>query len=353
VLGFLVALPFVSLDKLWSTRIAAKLLLWSAAILIFLINAAYQDARQSRLKFFFVAVASAELAPLVGLAAWAIALRVDQHGWTTDRIFATVITAILLCYAAGYVFAVAGWSGWQRRFETANVLTAYVILATILALFSPLADPSRLMVADQLARLKSGSVEAAEFDYRALLQDGARWGKAALEELSEAKDIANAQKVNEMARLALAGKGQPSRSPSIRKLPQRVELTAGLVSVIPAGRELPESFFSSDKGAYRKGSPSCAQPTPSRKCLATFIAPKDGGPEAVVFFDIYAARLFVQNEEGSWEGAGNLQGRWACKIVQQAAEAGMLALEDHQWPDLLIGGERLTIVPQPTLGPCK
>jgi hypothetical protein len=347
VLGFLLTLPFVSLETLWGTRFAGSLLLSSTAVLVLLINAAYQDAWQSRLKFLFVSLASIELVPLIALAAWAIALRVGQHGWTTDRIFATAVAGILLGYAAGYVLALARGSAWQRSFETANVLTAYAILAVILALFTPLADPGRLMVADQLARLRSGAVDAASFDYAALSRDGAHWGKAALEELRETKDISKADTVNERAREALAGRP----SSQIRAHPW-VKLTADLVEVFPSGRTLPESFFSAEHGAFRKANPACAQRSAAnRKCRATFITANDGRPEAILFFDSWVARVYEQNAEGDWELSGTAQGRTHCKSVREAMADTEPALEAHAWPDLLIGGERLTIVPNP-VGPC-
>ncbi len=350
VFGFLAALPFVSIETLWSTRFAASLLLWSAAALIFLVNATYQDARQSRVKFVFVVVAVLELIPLISLAAWAIALRVGQHGWTTDRIFAAATAAILFCYAAGYVLALARRSAWERSFETANVVTAYAILATILALFTPLADPSRLMVADQVARLKAGVVTGYEFDYRALAQDGARWGKAALEALSETSDVADALKVNELARAALSG--QPNRQ--IRSFPSAslVKLTPELVEVLPAGRSLPDSFFDTEKGAFRKSNPACAQPSSTKKCRASFIASNGTRPEAILFMDSYITRIFEQDPDGRWEATANLQGRTHCRETQAAMAAGELTFAEHAWPDVVAGGERLTIVPVKQ-GPCK
>jgi len=41
--GFLVSLPFTGLEPLWKTRFATSLLLTAAAVLVLLINAAYQD----------------------------------------------------------------------------------------------------------------------------------------------------------------------------------------------------------------------------------------------------------------------------------------------------------------------
>ncbi|HEV3018588.1 MAG TPA: hypothetical protein VGY49_06185 [Burkholderiaceae bacterium] len=55
-------------------------------------------------------------------------------------------------------------------------------------LFSPIADPARLMVADQMARLRSGAVGPDKFDFGALKFDGARWGAPALAQLAQTQE---------------------------------------------------------------------------------------------------------------------------------------------------------------------
>jgi hypothetical protein len=348
VLGFLLALLFGSLDNLWKTRFAASLLLWSAVVLIFLINAAFLYAQNSRARGYSLSLASLELVPLVGLAAWAIKLRVVQYGWSTDRIFATAVATIVFFYAAGYVLALVSGSAWQKRFEAANVVAAYAILAVILALFSPLADPGRLMVADQVARLKSGIIDATSFDYGALRRDGARWGKAALEQLSETKEFADSARVNASARSALTNPGLARTAPS-NYVPapviNTVKLTPELVEVVPAGRTLPESFFSEDHGAFRAKNPACAQPNSKQKCRAAFVVSNDGHPEAILFSDNWTTQLYEQGADGGWEHTGLVQGRTYCSGVKSAMSAGTFGVAAHPWPDLVIGGERLTIVP--------
>ncbi len=97
-----------------------------------------------------------------------------------------------------------------RRFATVNVAAAYLILALVLALFSPVADPA-LMVADHVARLKSGALSADEFNFRALKYEGARWGNEALSKLSQARDFPQAALINIKARDALANSfGMPA-----------------------------------------------------------------------------------------------------------------------------------------------
>src|SRR5262249_45040844 len=156
----LLALPFTGLEPLWNTRRAASILLLSAAALVFLINAAYQDGlpeptvttamRYSRL------VASVVLIPFVALAVYGLYLRVQQYGWTSQRITSAAGIAVLICHAIGYGIAVATSGSALRGLQVTNLVTAYVILAVLLALFTPIADPARISVTDQVGRLESG-----------------------------------------------------------------------------------------------------------------------------------------------------------------------------------------------------
>ena len=57
-------------------------------------------------------------------------------------------------------------------------------VATILALFSPLADPARLAVQDQIARLQRGAVSADTFDYDFLRFESGKAGETALRRLA-------------------------------------------------------------------------------------------------------------------------------------------------------------------------
>src|SRR5690606_214172 len=97
------------------------------------------------------------------IAFWGLALRIGQHGLTPDRIIAVACALIGAAYAAGYGWAALGpfWrkgAAWMQPLERTNIWTAVLEIAVILALFSPLADPARLSVADQMARLERGAV---------------------------------------------------------------------------------------------------------------------------------------------------------------------------------------------------
>ncbi|ADL02281.1 conserved hypothetical protein [Brevundimonas subvibrioides ATCC 15264] len=236
--GFLAALPFTGLDGLWETGSATALVLSAAGALIVLINAAYQDGRADNLPpavlRLAVRVASVLLTPLILIAAWGLSLRIGQHGLTPDRIIAVACALVGAAYAGGYGFAALRtfWSkgDWMQPLERTNIATAVLEVVVILALFSPLADPARLSVADQVARLESGKVTPQTFDYRFLAFDSGRVGTAALDRLIASPDP-------DVAKRAQAAKdGAVSDDPA-------TETFAASIETLPGEAGLPVAFL--------------------------------------------------------------------------------------------------------------
>jgi hypothetical protein len=348
LLGFIGSLPFISLDPLWKTHFATGLLLTAAALLVFLINSFYQDGTTegaaSRIKRIAAAVGAIELIPLVGLAVWALWLRVAQYGWSVERIFAAAIIAVAACYAVGYAAAVALSPTTLKRIEITNLVTAYVFLALALALFTPLADPARLMVADQVARLKSGTVRPEKFDFAALKFDGAGWGHEALVELGQTKDGPDAKGISTAASRALAARNRYVVEPLTN-----AELTAR-VAIYPPERALPPALVDLSAGPFTLATlPSCLRSTTVPKCLVRFLTLRPGEAEAILFVDNGVGYILQADASGRWRESGRLAGNLYCASVRRALERGEFIIEPHPSPDLVIGNLRLAISP-PTAG---
>jgi hypothetical protein len=236
--GFLAALPFTGLEGLWRTGSATALVLAAAGGLIILINAAYQDGRLANLPpailRIAVRVASVLLTPLVAIAVWGLALRIGQHGLTPDRIIAVACALVGAIYAAGYGYAALRpfWTKdaqWMRPLERANIFAAVATVGVVLALFSPLADPARLSVADQINRLEKGKVAADAFDYDFLHSGSGKAGQAALARLAASEDADVAAR----ARSAQAGIIQPRPTPDFTPV----------IGVLPGAPALPPTLF--------------------------------------------------------------------------------------------------------------
>ena len=338
MLAFLASLPFTTLKPLWETHFAADLLLTAAGAIVFLVNTCYQDGAEeqtrSRIKRLAVMLGAVELVPLTGLAAWALALRVGDYGWTTERVFAAAVIAVAACYALGYAGAALSRSGWMRRLETVNFATAYVALALFLLLFSPILDPARIMVANQLARLKSGAVTAAEFDFAALKFDGARWGTTALAELAKT-DGPGADLIRHSVAVVQAA----SNRWAARTLAPDA---AGRIKVYPEGRELPPNLLDGDVEGI-----AAACRFVRNSCAARYITLRDGDREALILVSSYSGGLFQQDDAGHWHETAELQGLSLAKDAASPTLAVPVGTQPHDLPDLKIGDQRVTLVPKP------
>ncbi|STX51018.1 Uncharacterised protein [Legionella busanensis] len=185
---FLISLFFTGLSPLWHTGHASALLLLAAVVLIILINAVYREGAYDNKSLFSIQNWAATLScylliPLISLAIYALYLRVQQYGLSVDRIYAAVCMVIGSTYAVGYTLSALFSKNRFVFFAYCNIATAFLILIIYLALHTPLADPVRLSVANQLLRLQTGKVTPEKFDFAALRYKGLRFGQQALLEL--------------------------------------------------------------------------------------------------------------------------------------------------------------------------
>lgn len=153
-------------QALWQTHRAASLLLWLVLAVVVLANGVYQDgdteSRYPRWLQRFVAAGLLSLPAHAGLAIWAIALRVAQHGWTPERLTASLVAVILALHAL--LLAGAVWPArdgrWLGRLSAGNPLLAGVVVVLLLLSQSPLLDFRAITVSSQLARLERGELRS-------------------------------------------------------------------------------------------------------------------------------------------------------------------------------------------------
>ena len=334
VASFLAALPFTGLDGLWKTGSATALVLSATAALIVLINTAYQDGREDNLPpgalRLAVRVASVLLTPLILIALWGLSLRIGQHGLTPDRIIASACALVGLLYAAGYGWAALSplWrrTAWMKSLERTNVLGAVLTVLVILALFSPLADPARLSVNDQTARLKRGDVSAARFDYAFLRFGAGKTGRAALAELAKSSDaeIARRAKAAQVSnsRYDLPDETRPPRTPNIAPWPADKPLPVAFLA--PTAPPDPRYACNSDD-----------------HCLAAQRDLNGDGRVEILLATTYRIALFAQDAEGRWVHQGDYQvlhcpgpGR---RDLREALKHPDLKTAASPWPDLNMG----------------
>lgn len=352
VCGFLLSLPFAGLEPLWATRHATSVLLGTAAVLVLLINATFQGGEVgedvARVLRGSARLACVLLLPIVAIAIYSLTLRVAQYGWTTDRIIAAACLLIAACYASGYLWAALERNGWLERIAPINVLTAFVILAVLLALFTPIADPARLSVADQLARLESGKVDAEKFDFHYLRFEGARYGNDALQKLKTTTTGVDAALLNKRAEAALQKKNKWDRGST--PLVADARARAANITVWPNSKVLPPAFIEQNWTEFEKNYqfPPCLKQQDS-KCNAYLIDLNGDGKTEILIknVEIYGpAVAFSLATDGKWQPSGTVNGiNPNCKELLQALAEDSYQLVVPLFKDLQVTGRRMHVDP--------
>jgi hypothetical protein len=271
-----------------------------------------------------------ELLPVLFLAALALALRVDEYGWTVRRIYTVGMLVVLGVYATGYLLAALRSPRWQKRIEMTNFVAAYIGLAVLLALFSPLADPARLMVASQTAALLNGKITQDGFDYMALRVDGAVWGTRALTMLAARADPAWAVAADR-AKKALSGAaiGQPQADPTAAELRDHI-------SMFPAGKQWPAELFDDvDNLAVKAALRTCRFQTCTARFMQMLPVPNR---ESLILFTNFSGFVFDTDASGHWIESGILYGEFFCPGFRESVRSGDFAVKAHPMPDVVVDG---------------
>lgn len=341
VAGFLIALPFTGLDGLWRTGSATALVLSAAAALIVLINTAYQDGREDNLPpatlRLAVRIAAVLVTPLILIAVWGLSLRIGQHGLTPDRIIASACALVGAIYAAGYGWAALSpfWrrTAWMKPLERTNVAAAVLTVGVILALFSPLLDPARLSVGDQVARLKRGAVGAAEFDYAFLRFEAGKAGQRALADLAKSSNADVARRARQAqastSRYDVERAATPPRRPRIVAWPEG--------TVLPAGFDIPVT----------EGDPRFAC-VGEEGCVATMRDLNGDGRAEILLATRFHIVLFAAEADG-WKAQGDYRIN-ACFDPRGADYRDLVkapfAAAASPWPDLALGDSTARLQPR-------
>lgn len=178
---FVASLPFTGLAPLWEMRSAAATLVAVIALLVAFTNSVLQDGEGERpYPGWLRRLVDGGLALLpvyALLALYALWLRIDQHGWTADRVWAVLLALVVAGYAFGYACAVLrGRDGWLAAIRPVNRVMSLVVVALAVLANTPLLDPHRIAVSSQLQRLADGRTAPDDFDLDWLRFESGRRG---------------------------------------------------------------------------------------------------------------------------------------------------------------------------------
>lgn len=273
---FVAALPFTGLGPLWETTRATTpillLVIGGAFILANAVlgNAPEEEARAGVLRWSALALAIV-MAPLAIVAAVSTWLRIDQYGFSPDRLWALVFVGIVLAISLTYLWT-ALRPAFAARIRPANVRLALALCGVGLLLATPLIDFGALSTRDQLARLQSGRVPADQFDWAALRFDFGPAGRRAIAELQrlgspdQRRYAAEAARTTERYRLAQA----------VTERRRDAELERA-IRVLPAPAPIPADLrraLAADLGCRAEGCVLHWQPGSDQAVAIGFTSPK-------------------------------------------------------------------------------
>lgn len=186
---FLCALPFSGLDPLWKSG-GSGLILWMQALMLFFLNAVYQDDPEQRPytlwlhRFVYLGVA---LLPIYSVIAfYGLSLRVEQYGWSLDRCYAFLIWLLLAIFPLGYWWGIAKErDNWVRQLSRVNVAVGLIVLGAMIFINSPLLDFRKITVNDQLTRLEDNLISIDYVDIHYFRRQLARPGYEAIQEIKQ------------------------------------------------------------------------------------------------------------------------------------------------------------------------
>jgi hypothetical protein len=314
-----------------------------ALLLVIAANASYRgETSRGAWRRWSEFVAAFLIIALVLLAWAALWTRVAEFGWTSARIYAGAILAMLglygLCYSGAAMISIGG-GRWMQRIEPVNRIMALLLIAACLALASPMADPLRLAVTAQTARLETGKVAPAAFDFDYLHQRGVRFGQRALAGMAQS----GSPEIARDAAITLASvQGGDAPTPT--------EIGANII-VHTQGARLPSSLLAQDWSGAGQTVPPCLT-RPALSCDAWFLdLDRDGANEILLVHGTDArwwAAVMKQNEQG-WAAAASFASP-SCRGTLASLRSGRFTLADPLpgWRDLLVSDMRLSARPAQT-----
>ena len=366
LLGFavvwVVALPFTGLDLLFKTHSAGLILLWFLALSINFANAAYQDgtndAPYGRWLSRILEFAWLALLVIAMVAGWALKLRVDQYGWTEERVWAAFVLVMTTFHTVGYAVSLRRRHGWLSDIGRTNIAGALILSLGLTFLLSPIADARKIAVSSQVSRLLNGVTPVDKIDYAYLRWEAGRYGRDALERLAAGIEHKDREMIAAKATQTLAQKQRYGNETGAAAL--TVEQVRQRLRVLPPGETLSDALIATLQSASEPEVRSSNWQ--ERRCLATDVEcivwmidlDSDGLKEAVVIitkptWQTGTAIFYRQSTTGQFKYGGTLNLAQGADPKQREKyladiEAGKFEVVAPRFNDLVIGGRRVNVI---------
>lgn len=221
-----------------------------------------------------------------------------------------------------------------------------LVLAELVLVLTPLADPARLSVNSQVARLLHAAVAPDKFDYAFLRYNSGRYGHDALATLTT---TTNRDVRARASRMQATSGWQPNLGLGAAD-PAATEPAFSHATVYPPGEQLPADF----KETYSAGGVTEADCLKNGAPCDIYLIAYGGSPTLIVRptqpvgqppVAVAGARygqLYQRAANGTWQHVGTVD-RLECPEVVAALRSGQVASVPPEYKDLLVNGIRVHI----------
>ncbi|MDT7363675.1 DUF4153 domain-containing protein [Citrobacter freundii] len=336
-LMFILTLPFTGLEAI-SQRVSAAGLMSTLTLLLLLLMAIVREPQKEALPYpgalRYLIKCSLIVAPIYMLiAGWSLWVRIQQYGWTPERLYGVLGVVVLLVWSFGYLASILRRGRNPLELQGPVILgVSLLALGLLVLLSSPVIDAWRISVNSHMGLYHSGKIKPDQVSLYMLDHSG-KPGRAALEALQ--KDVAFNQ--DSKRRRDLNSLLQGSRDPV-------KELTATqLVSkvVIAPGSEKPDDAFWTFVKAQGYRITSCAE---QNACvLVSQDLNADGHPEQVLYAFGDGESLVFGMQKNKWDllAVARLPEGFNKDKLLQAVANQQLGSAPRIWRDITIDGKRL------------
>ncbi|MDR4047599.1 MAG: DUF4153 domain-containing protein [Citrobacter sp.] len=336
-LMFILTLPFTGLEAI-SQRVSAAGLMSTLTLLLLLLMAIVREPQKEALPYpgalrYLIKCALAVTPIYTLIAGWALWVRIQQYGWTPERLYGVLVVVVLLVWSFGYLASILRRGRNPLELQGPVILgVSLLALGLLVLLSSPVIDAWRISVNSHMGLYHSGKIKPDQVSLYMLDHSG-KPGRAALEALQ--KDVAFNQ--DSKRRRDLNSLLQGSRDPV-------KELTATqLVSkvVIAPGSEKPDDAFWTFVKAQGYRITSCAE---QNACvLVNQDLNADGHPEQVLYAFGDGESLVFGMQKNKWDllAVARLPEGFNKDKLLQAVANQQLGSAPRIWRDITIDGKRL------------
>lgn len=340
---FLVSLALTGLDSLWEKG-GSQLILWMQALILFFVNAVYQDDADARPyhplihKFIYIGVLVLPIYSAISF--YGLTLRIDQYGWSVARCWGMLIWLFLAIFSLGYAWGIVKHrDNWLRPLSKINVIVGILFMVAMLLVNSPLLDFRKITVNSQLSLFESGSQKLSDLDVNYFRRELARPGYESLQDLIEKYAATNPEFVSRVNR-AYSGYGERENLETKEQFIASLEIT----SKANVPDDLTDEIYKYVEESYMRDFDS--------RYLVELELNNDQQPEYLFVQkgEYWPRMVLFSLEDNDWqqhevESIKGNSGKFNREFFD-ALKAGDFKLVQPEWMDFEVGDRKLRVRPK-------